>query len=126
MTDAELDSLAEQADSTHATHSGCTDYACYCHAKLPVLVAALRRLRAYAARLEGTLLMFGDTVGYATLRDAPLSAATRHPFGSPADIAGQTLRVLERNAGGDCLCLSPAGDAIVDVAAADIVTFRPR
>lgn len=51
MTEAELNALAEQGDDTHAMNAGCTDYACYCHAKVPVLVAEIRRLRAALKRI---------------------------------------------------------------------------
>jgi hypothetical protein len=50
MTREELDRLAEQPPiGAWTMNSGCTDYACECHGKVPVLVAEIRTL---AARLE--------------------------------------------------------------------------
>lgn len=53
MTKQELDELAKQEQVDDWTmNSGCTDYVCYCHAKVPVLVAEIRRLRAGLRRVR--------------------------------------------------------------------------
>jgi hypothetical protein len=46
MSDEELEELAEQKDISNSMLASCDDYACYCHAKVPILVAEIRRLRA--------------------------------------------------------------------------------
>lgn len=67
--------------------------------------------------------MIGDIVGMATVAKT-LSSKTHYSLCSKDEIAGQTLKVLERNSYGDCLCL--IGDhAIADVAAEDIISFVP-
>lgn len=55
MTDAELNTLAEQISARDAMHSGCSDYACYCHGKVPVLVAEIRRLKRQNERMLAAL-----------------------------------------------------------------------
>jgi hypothetical protein len=47
---------------------------------------------------------------------------TRNLFGPVEEIAGKTLRVLERNPQGDCLCLfvGVKGQKIVDVDHSDV------
>lgn len=44
MTDKWLEELAVQEPA--GMRSGCSDYACDCHAKVPELVAEVRRLKA--------------------------------------------------------------------------------
>jgi hypothetical protein len=51
LTKDELADLAVQADAEHAMNSGCTDYACYCHYKLPTLLAHIAALEAREAEL---------------------------------------------------------------------------
>lgn len=47
---------------------------------------------------------------------------TKNLFGPPEEIAGKTLRLIERNAEGDCLCVfdGKSGTNIVDVDHRDI------
>ena len=40
-------------------------------------------------------------------------------------LGGKSLHVLERNFQGDCLCLTPDHDGLVDVPAKDIATYTP-
>lgn len=48
MTDDRLEEIRAMTrrDVSNALHSGCDDYACYCHFALPEAVAEIDRLRA--------------------------------------------------------------------------------
>jgi hypothetical protein len=52
----------------------------------------------------------------------PTLLHTRNLFGPPEEIAGKTLRLIERNDQGDCLCVfdGKAGTNIVDIDHRDI------
>lgn len=54
----DLDKLAQQPDATDARTSACTDYACECHGKVPVLVAEVRRLRALGLAREAEVRQY--------------------------------------------------------------------
>ena len=57
MTDSELQAIEARFPlAADAMHSGCTDYACYCHYEIPGLVAEIRRLQASLALAEATVL----------------------------------------------------------------------
>jgi hypothetical protein len=52
-------------------------------------------------------------------------AFTKNLFGPLSQIAGQRLKVIERNHNGDCLALLPDESNLVDVDHMDVVTFTP-
>jgi len=62
-----------------------------------------------------------DPVGKATLKEE--LTTTEYFWGERSEIAGKTLKVLEKNRWGDCFCLCEKG--LVDVAAADVEKFEP-
>jgi hypothetical protein len=51
MTEARLSEIEARnnIDVCYALHSGCDDYACYCHFNMPEMIAEVRRLRAELA-----------------------------------------------------------------------------
>jgi hypothetical protein len=46
LTDERLAEIEARAAREPGMHSGCSDYACYCHFAVPELVAEIRRLRS--------------------------------------------------------------------------------
>lgn len=61
--------------------------------------------------------------GYCYVSEMP--AFTRNLFGPVSKIAGQRLKVIDRNTRGDCLALLPDESGLVDVHTMDVVTFQP-
>ena len=57
----------------------------------------------------------------------PTLLNTRNIFGPPEEIAGKTLRLIERNDQGDCLCVfdGKSGTHIVDIDHRDIAPNKP-
>jgi hypothetical protein len=45
---------------------------------------------------------------------------TTYLFGNVKDIADKTLRIIEKNKFGDCLCLDHTGGNLVDIDHADV------
>jgi hypothetical protein len=65
--------------------------------------------------------MLGDIVGIATVKEKP--EFTKYLFGDTSEVAGKTLRVLEKNTEGDCLCIDHKGTSLVDIDHKDILVF---
>lgn len=51
---------------------------------------------------------------------------TKNLFGQVTVIHDQTLKVIDRNERGDCLCLLPSEDNLIDVDYRDVVQFTPK
>ena len=85
--------------------------------KTPTPVSSMRLLGAMAALMDACREPVGKWV-----KTNPTLLHTRNLFGPPEEIAGKTLRLIERNDQGDCLCVfdGKAGTNIVDVDHRDI------
>lgn len=60
---------------------------------------------------------------------AKVKTQTKHTenlFGDISVIQGQTLKVIDRNNQGDCMCLLPSQDKLIDVDHRDIEEFLPE
>lgn len=63
-----------------------------------------------------------DVIGYCKVSDNPQKSI--YPWGDLSEIASCSLRVIERNSRGDCLCITEKG--IVDVDNSDIENFQEK
>lgn len=62
--------------------------------------------------------------GYCTVVKEPTTS--KNLFGPISAIAGKTLKCIERNFRGDCLCISIDGAHLVDIDACDVEKFSRR
>ena len=67
--------------------------------------------------------MIGDIVGMVLVKES--TEFSQNFFGDIKEIAGKTLRVLEKNEEGDCLCIGPDGKYLVDIDNKDVRFYTP-
>lgn len=66
--------------------------------------------------------IIGEIKGYCQVVSSPQH--TTNVFGGMDVVAGKELRVIDRSVRGDCLCLLPDGNGLVDVDSRDVMSFR--